>query len=182
MSALPVLGIVLAGGGSTRMGTDKAQLVFEGETLLDRARRILAGTGCAHVRVGGRPGETDGIADREPGGGPGRGLLDALTLAASLGLDGVLAIPVDTPLLGKAQLQPLMEAPRERARAWRGHPLPVFLPASRALTARCDVGSVRSLIEAGRAEWLEAGASVSAGLINVNAPEDFEALCRRRPE
>lgn len=40
--AASVRGVVLCGGRSTRMGADKALLVFEGESLLARAARVLA--------------------------------------------------------------------------------------------------------------------------------------------
>ncbi|MGK5082191.1 NTP transferase domain-containing protein, partial [Bdellovibrionota bacterium FG-1] len=37
-----IIGVVLAGGRSTRMGQDKAQLMWGAERLLDRQIRVLA--------------------------------------------------------------------------------------------------------------------------------------------
>jgi molybdopterin-guanine dinucleotide biosynthesis protein A len=47
-------GFVLAGGKSSRMGTDKALLVFQGHTLLERALAVMAAV-CDTVTVVGDP-------------------------------------------------------------------------------------------------------------------------------
>ena len=48
-----ILGAVLAGGQSTRFGSDKALAELDGSTLLTRAVDLLAGW-CEHVVVVGR--------------------------------------------------------------------------------------------------------------------------------
>ncbi len=55
-----ILGVVLAGGGSRRMGRDKAVLSWTGTTLVQRAVEVLAEV-CGEVVIGGpdrlaRPG------------------------------------------------------------------------------------------------------------------------------
>ena len=45
-------GFVLAGGKSSRMGTDKAFLDFGGQTLLDRALSVMSGV-CNSVTIVG---------------------------------------------------------------------------------------------------------------------------------
>ncbi|HSF41552.1 MAG TPA: NTP transferase domain-containing protein [Thermoanaerobaculia bacterium] len=78
LRARPV-GIVLAGGGSSRMGRDKAGIVLHGETLAGRAAARLAAV-CPEVAVAdagrgslpGRPSLPDG-----PGEGPAAGILGA---------------------------------------------------------------------------------------------------------
>ena len=60
---MPALtGFVLAGGKSRRMGTDKALLPWNGNTLLDHMTRTI-GTVADSVRIVGR----DGLLDRNPG-------------------------------------------------------------------------------------------------------------------
>lgn len=76
---MTVLGVVLAGGESLRMGGDKALLELDGVSLVERAVRRLAAI-CAHVVLadGGReilPG-TASVADG-PGRGPAAGILGA---------------------------------------------------------------------------------------------------------
>jgi len=158
------------------MGCDKALIELHGETLLDRARRLLVDAGCAQLRVMGRCDAEDGLRDREPGGGPGRALHDALTHARGLGLDGVLAVPVDMPGLTPAHLAPLCAFPNTLARAWTGTPLPAWLPVGLSVVARARVGSVRSLLDAGPNERLSPGAALSGGLVNINTPEDLARL------
>jgi molybdopterin-guanine dinucleotide biosynthesis protein A len=69
-----VAGVLLTGGTSRRLGTDKATLVLDGETLAVRAARALTDRGLRAVEVG--PGYTRLTAVREDP--PGRGPLAAL--------------------------------------------------------------------------------------------------------
>src|SRR5579863_4028054 len=77
--ALPPVGLVLAGGQSTRMGRDKTALVARGATLVERAAKKLAATGLqvviadrGHARLPGWITVSDG-----PGQGPGAAILGA---------------------------------------------------------------------------------------------------------
>ena len=58
MSAPELLGLVLAGGRSMRMGRDKATLVYRGQPQFEVARDLLGGV-CADVWVSCRPGQPD---------------------------------------------------------------------------------------------------------------------------
>jgi molybdopterin-guanine dinucleotide biosynthesis protein A len=75
-------GYVLAGGASSRMGRNKALLLFGGEPLVVHMARLVAATGIG-VTVVGRPEEYEpfgvkAIADDEPGLGPLGGIATAL--------------------------------------------------------------------------------------------------------
>ena len=65
-----VAGLLLTGGRSRRLGTEKARLVFAGETLAQRAARVLDGVCDRVVELG--PGYTSWphIVEEPPGGGP----------------------------------------------------------------------------------------------------------------
>ncbi len=89
------IGIITAGGSSSRMGTDKAEIDVEGVAMIDR----VADTLLAHVDevlvVGGhRPGSLPDHAEIE---GPLAGL--ASGLAAADGADAVFFSAVDHPFL-----------------------------------------------------------------------------------
>ena len=85
------LGAVLAGGRSSRFGSDKALATLDGQTLLDHAMAALR-PHCDLVIVVGR-GE---VADwPRPDMGPLGGIAGALIHAANAGFDRVLTAPVD---------------------------------------------------------------------------------------
>ena len=77
--------IVLAGGASRRMGTDKTRIVLGGRTLLERSVDALHLAGADQIVVVGRNGRADGlpdgvvgVADSHPGSGPLHGIIDGL--------------------------------------------------------------------------------------------------------
>jgi len=117
-----MIGLILAGGLSSRMGEDKALMQIGGITMLDRTARILRELGAAWVAVSGsRPG---GIPDRWPQAGPVGGIASAADVLP----DGeVLLVPVDMPRLSVAALAPLLSRRDLRATRWQGHPLPMRL-------------------------------------------------------
>ncbi len=103
-----ITGIVMAGGKSKRMGSDKGQLRFGGETLLARACGLLHAC-CHNVFISG---EMEGdapcpvIPDIFPGTGPLGGLYSVLK---NIPAGKVLIIPVDLPLLNEKMLHFLIE-------------------------------------------------------------------------
>lgn len=75
-------GIVLAGGKSTRLGHDKARIIYSGTSLLSRAVDLLK-RHCPTVHIVGRTSEQHGLnvpslLDIVPGCGPAGGIATAL--------------------------------------------------------------------------------------------------------
>ena len=107
-----ILGVVLAGGQSTRFGGDKAVAELGGHTLLNRAFDTLTGF-CELVVVAGRdkgPGHC--IPDWPRAGmGPLAGIAAGLHLARDDGYDSVLTIGVDSVGLPEDLLELLSPAP-----------------------------------------------------------------------
>ena len=96
---------VLAGGSSSRMGSDKAQVLVEGEAMLDRV--IAAAGSVGEPQVVGGPHAT--IEDLRPGRmGPMAGLEAALVHAG--GRDVVL-LGVDQPFVRPQTLTRLIKLP-----------------------------------------------------------------------
>ncbi len=102
-------GFVLAGGKSTRMGTDKAFLTFRGSTLLEHALQ-LARCVTGNVAIVGAPDKFAAFApvieDIFPGCGPLGGIHAALRSSLS---DLNLILAVDMPLISAAFLRHLLE-------------------------------------------------------------------------
>lgn len=97
------VGVVLAGGASSRMGRDKALLVLDGETLVARAARKLAAV-AGEVLIADRGrGYLPGYPSVEdgPGEGPAAGLLGAAGARPGRAL---LALACDLPEVPEALL------------------------------------------------------------------------------
>ncbi len=136
-----VVGAVLAGGASRRMGTDKALVAVDGVPMARRvADALLAGGASAVVLVGGDPSwsETLGLVvvpDRWPGEGPLGGiagaLLDVPAAAGTAPVDPagdpegrqptgeviVVIAPCDVPWLDAATVAALVRALVDRPTA-----------------------------------------------------------------
>lgn len=175
MSGSGIVGVVLAGGGSSRMGQDKAGLVWNGQSLLAHARARLAEAGCTSVWVSGRPDLPNGFSDSHPNAGPAHALLDALERLPD-DSPGLLALAVDMPLVTADDLVALTRPAPDHARAWCEHPLPLYLPAHCPRPGRKDVWSIRKLVTPMQIEWLEPSPSRRERMRNINTPEDFERL------
>ncbi|WP_417493353.1 molybdenum cofactor guanylyltransferase [Maricaulis sp.] len=168
-------GLILAGGRSERMGQDKAELAWRGQTLLARARALLLATGITAIHVGGRPQEADGLPDSQPHAGPARAIIDAACLLHER-YDSLLVIPVDMPLLEPRQLAPLLAGPSGQALHWAGQPLPALVPIApcRALRDE-DIHSIKRLLASLRAEALPLTGPIAA-FSNINTPDALARL------
>lgn len=107
-----ILGAVLAGGQSTRFGSDKALAELHGHTLLARAVDTLAPHCDAVVVVGREVAPAPTLPDwPRPGMGPLAGIAAALHHASDAGYDLVLTCAVDSVGLGDSLLAELSPAP-----------------------------------------------------------------------
>lgn len=142
-------GVVLAGGQSRRMGTDKAVLPVGGQRLVDRAVRTLHAC-CEQVLVASGDGrrlaglDVEQVADAEPGAGPLGGILAGLERAVH---PLVAVMAVDMPEADPAVLRLL-------ARTWSGEA--VVLPRAdgrlqplHAVWSRACAGDLRDLLARG---------------------------------
>jgi molybdopterin-guanine dinucleotide biosynthesis protein A len=136
-----IVGLILAGGLSSRMGEDKALMEIDGVSMLERTARVLRSLGAGMVAVSGsRPG---GIPDRWPEAGPVGGMASAADVLPDAEL---LVVPVDMPRLDHAVLGPLMAQRSQRATRWAGHPLPMRL----TLDAATREALARLMTQSGR--------------------------------
>jgi molybdopterin-guanine dinucleotide biosynthesis protein A len=171
-------GLVLAGGESRRMGTPKALLRWEGETLLARARRLLIGVGAERVIVAG-PAEWGGIPDARPGLGPLGGILTGIGQLRPG--EKLLVVPVDMPGLTAEALGLLVD--RSHA-AFSDSELPAIFTQGAELAAALDGAlsgrrSVRELLEATGADRVGLPARLSQVLRNANTPAEWLDFTRK---
>ncbi|QKK03843.1 MAG: molybdenum cofactor guanylyltransferase [Pseudomonadota bacterium] len=173
-----LIGIVLAGGRSSRMGRDKAGLTWRsGQTFLDRAMAQLREVGCGSVIVSGkRPGH-DCVPDRWPGQGPLGGM--ASVLEARPALSGRLVIvPVDMPRLRSDSLRSLVAAARGDGARYADVPLPMVLCLSdrlRSVVAVMMQSEARSLRALARGlDMAVVEPTPADARANINTPADLQ--------
>lgn len=136
-----IVGVVLAGGASRRMGADKALVPFAGATLAERVvARLRPQVDAVALARDPRfevPPALAGLlrlADPPPGGeGPLSGILAGLMWARALGAVRLQVVPVDTPFLPSDLVQRLARAVPGDAIAvaaseGRMHPVVALIP------------------------------------------------------
>lgn len=183
-----VVGVVLAGGASRRMGRDKARLEVDGTTLAARAAERL-GKVCAEVLLadGGKrsvPGLRS-IRDRD-GAGPIAGILAAAELYPDRDL---LVLACDLPQVPVALLERLVRPFEGDALVprWRRGIEPLcarYRPAALAgFAERAESGryALHRLLEEPVVRYLEAAELERIGppehlFLNLNRPADLERL------
>lgn len=171
-----LLGAVLAGGRSSRFGSDKALAMMEGRTLLEHAVASLAHHVEAVVLCGRQVDGMVGLPDRPAADmGPLGGLNAALHYAAAEGHDAVLTTGCDVPFYPDGLAEALVG---DGPAVLKGQQLAGFWPASLAgeLDAHLAEENNRSIHG-----WLErVGARIVERpefvLPNINRPEDLEKL------
>lgn len=167
----PVLGAILAGGRSSRFGSDKAVALLEERPLIEHVRAMLHDRVAAVVVIG----RAGGIPDLPvPDLGPLGGIAGALDHGARQGYRSVLTVGCDMPRLPPALLdEVLRQAPAYCADApVIGH-WPSALAA--ALLGHIEAGGRRSVQGWARAIGARAVAAPQP-LVNINTPHDLAAL------
>jgi molybdenum cofactor guanylyltransferase len=188
---VPCAGLLLTGGSSRRLGTDKARLVVPGgETLAERTGRLLLSVADPAIEVGaGRTG-LRGVEDAEPGAGPLAALAAGVAALDDRGWAGpVLAVATDLPLLSEAMLRWLAHHPARCSIVPldEGRPQPLCARYARddcraAIELSGDgARSMTALLRAidplliGVALW-EGPAGRSDALLDVDTPDDLARL------
>jgi len=163
-------GIIVAGGKSRRLGQDKAEILYEGETLLGRAIHLLSNSGHGKIVIIGRPNHTLGTADLVPDEGPAANLkswINNQTLPLS-----ITVLPVDMPLLTKDQITALHANPHG------SYFDDLYLPFAATVTQPIDKECVRmkDLLSALVLNKLPIPVHWRSALTNFNTAADFSKL------
>ena len=130
-----LIGLVLAGGQSRRMGQDKALMRYQGRTLIDNASLLLQSASCDKVLISrNAPGFlNDKIEDAGPLSGV-HAVLDALSQYDNHNGNPceLLVLPVDMPQMTPELLRILVSRGREAEKACYVEKrfLPFYLPVT----------------------------------------------------
>jgi molybdopterin-guanine dinucleotide biosynthesis protein A len=185
------LGVILAGGKSSRMGQDKAWLSFFGQPMLCRVAGVVAEV-TGELLVSGRDPASFGLhvpwlPDEIQNAGPAGGVL---TVLASTGRP-CLMVSCDLPFLDAATLRRLLDV-------WRGRPaatlmttfriaesgyieslVAVYEPQGAPLLRRCLLKGERRLSAIFPEEvrchidYSSADGAMARAFFNVNSPPDL---------
>lgn len=167
-------GFVLAGGQSSRMGSDKALVAFAGRPLIAHAIETLSDAGLTVAIAGARPELESTLAahapvvrDPQPGLGPLAGICAALEAAPSR---SVVLLPVDLPLLPASLIVYLLQHARITGSA-------VTVPTVNGFAQTFPVVLDRSLLPALKAE-LNSGDRGCFSAFEVAAKSAGQSLAR----
>lgn len=171
-----ILGAIIAGGTSSRFGSDKGAAMLAGRPLLDYAAAVLRPHVDCVAIVGRNWRDLPRIEDRPtPGLGPMGGIAGALGWAETRGFDVVLSIGCDTPTVPGALLLALLADPP----AWCGdNPVIGAWPSALATAALTYAANDPRRSIRGWCEAIQAQPVPSPGLANLNTPADLTALER----
>jgi molybdopterin-guanine dinucleotide biosynthesis protein A len=171
-------GVLLVGGASRRFGSPKALARFEGETLAERAWRLLGDACDEQIAVGKA---ADGLElpfplrdDATYVRAPLAGVVAGLRAAAN---DTVVFLPVDCPLVTPATLRALAAHCSGDAAVPQTGPLPGAYrkTALSVLERRLAEGGL-ALRDALRELAVRTVEADPAELVNVNSPAELAAL------
>jgi molybdenum cofactor guanylyltransferase len=178
------IGVVLAGGLSSRMGRDKALLSWRGRPLIEHQIAVLKATGVDAVHVSGDRPDYQGIVDPVAHAGPLGGIAG---VAATCDDGELLIIPVDMPRLQPGLLQRLLAtATSSGSTHFVDHVLPMRLrldTACRAalaelMTADDDrARSLRALQERVGVSTLALQSDEEVQLIDCNTEQAWREVC-----
>ncbi|WP_440874591.1 molybdenum cofactor guanylyltransferase [Thalassotalea sp. PLHSN55] len=122
------LGIVLAGGQSSRMGQDKSQLMRNQENMLNFSQQLLVDAGIAQTVISGSQHQNDNaIADVIEQAGPLGGIYSVMQKHQP---KAVLILPIDLPLMTSQALKQLKLTGElsQKACFYQDNFLPLYLP------------------------------------------------------
>ena len=157
--------MILTGGASSRMGQDKAALVWNGRRAVDRVADLAMAAGAeVLVTVGAENLGLPFVPDKAPRGGPVGGVLCGATALLQAGCDRMLVLAVDAPTLRPADMRPLLDQ-TGRGAAFRDLHLPLVI-------------DLDFLPQDARPDWPMARLVEAAGLVSLGCPPDAKPRVR----
>lgn len=188
---LPVTGVLLVGGESRRMGENKAFLMVEGQTLIERSLRVLANV-CQEVVISCRSPEQyenlgyPVVVDKVKGKGPLGGIYSVLTEAKH---ESIFVMACDMPFVDEDGIRILYELMEDYdavipSTGGKIHPLYAFYH-KRMLNLvkqnlQDEILKITRTLDECRTRKVENINDFN--LMNVNTPEDYQKILNKAYE
>jgi molybdenum cofactor guanylyltransferase len=174
-------GVLLTGGASRRLGTDKSRLMVGGETLAARSGRVLASVCRPVIDVGSGASGLESVREHPAGAGPLAAFLAGID---ALGIDGpAVLLGCDLPFVDEATVRWVAE------QAGTGSVVPVVAAREQYACSRWSVAAIAMARAAYAAGARALGALTDAGdvvriraddrarqLADVDTPDDAARL------
>ncbi len=170
----PLGAIILCGGGSVRMGRDKALLDWDGVRAIDRVAALARAAGASVVLTAGRDYGLDWVPDPEDGAGPVGGVLAGAEALRARGCSRALVLAVDAPTLTVDDLAPLLAA--KAGATFDVSPVPMVLPLGAVSAGALPGWPLRRLVERAGLAVLECPEGARARILGANTPEERARL------
>jgi molybdenum cofactor guanylyltransferase len=176
--AHPLLtGVLLVGGASTRFGAPKALARLDGETLAERAWRILGEACDERIAVGKMADRLELPFELEDDGSETRAALAGIVAGLRAARTEVaVVLPVDAPLLTPDVLRELAAACTDAA-VTQGGPLPAAFRTAALPVLERRLSEGRLALHEALAELDTRRVEVDEALLaNVNTPDELRRL------
>ena len=189
---MKTIGVVLAGGLSSRMLEDKAELIWKQKSLLEHTEQLLKDAGCFEVLASNNNSNNNypnHIQDRYPQSGPLAGIDACLahTLEHFTAASSMLIMPVDMPLMSQTLLTHLIEQSEQgKATYYSLGRFPLILPVSLRLsqflketldTHQSGKGvSIKQLLFQLESKVLSIDKEQQPAFFNCNTPQQWRSL------
>lgn len=178
------IGVVLAGGASRRMGSDKANLLWRGIPMHAHLCELLERAGATRVLVSGRRELKGGVADAQAHRGPLCGLAAVFSMLP-ICPSWLLVLAIDMPRLRPETLWALAPGPGYDYRSYRDYRLPLGVQLSakthhsiRSCAAATEPAK-RSLghwLAQLKGQQLDTNDAIAWELQSANTPQEWQAL------
>lgn len=180
-----IAGVILAGGKSTRMGTNKALMGYRGARLIDYIADTMKGANLP-VYVSGDIAPFICIPDLIADIGPLSGIISSVDFLRTQGIQAAIFVPVDMPYMNTQLLSHLIHCWNRRdAIHYSNHPLPLLLNFSRRVISvlsdlkvnhTCD-RSIKGLLNQLYSQVFSPSDDAEKTMLtNVNTPEDWKQV------
>lgn len=167
------LGVVLAGGKSSRMGSNKALLKYKGKPLVEHMLALLHQSGIANTVISGEVNGYPAVEDAAAFSGPAAAMLHMMRRYTDV--DHFLFLPVDMPLLTPALLACLLS--KENGAYFADSPLPAFVVRHGAdLPAMAQ--SVGHLLQVLNIPSIPLPTEFEEEFCNINTPQEWQEVAR----
>mgnify|MGYP001003596910 CR=1 FL=1 len=182
-----VAGVILIGGKSSRMGKDKASLMFNNLRLVDHIAEILISSGFKKIITSGIIKGYESVPDLVKNKGPVGGICSSIIHCQKNSLTKLVIIPVDMPLISSEVVNFMIESSDDSEFThFEEKPLPLVVRISDSIASFCvktnqnlsdgKEMSVKSFLRNFTTSAITIPQNLAKNLTNTNTKEEWRKI------